>query len=564
MPEQPDETTPGDGATSAESGESASGQEAPGDSASEQSESAGAADGGSETPGDAGEGEDAGTDESASEPDASSDSADDQSESAGDDSSGDAGDGADEGTDAGAVEAARNDADTNFGGESPDETVAPCPVEVAGGAKKPGNLEVTVLDAKTGKPIPGATVDITGPAASSGTTDDSGKVQKNGVPAGDYTATAKNPGYTTEKGTAPVPAGGTGKIEIKLTPITVTITLAQPVACPGHPLEITAAGSPAGGTYAWTITVPAGDLVDAAGTTTRSGDKVNLRGFQSDTTTGDIPAQTAKIGVTYTYTNGQTAAANQDVVIHEIKFQLTDDSISKSPTAANETATVLDITFGASATMSTDPKVEIDLDASCPRKTDCAKNHQTGWLQTVLTSVVDLRYTHTRIQVTPPMPVRDAIAGVVAPFYLAPIPFTGDKDKQTVHHEDSPGVKAPWTDPRPASPAPPPPKNKQLRSVIRSMSFTAWLVVQNIEWFAHHPADCYAFVGHFDWSMSITVAVDFTKAVGSRGSPHSSPPTVPAKISKGKGGSSPDLGAVVYNTTANDPANQHVDPAPEI
>jgi hypothetical protein len=64
--------------------------------------------------------------------------------------------------------------------------------------------------------------------------------------------------------------------------------------------------------------------------------------------------------------------------------------------------------------------------------------------------------------------------------------------------------------------------------------------------------------------MSITVAVDFTKAIGSRGSPHSSPPVVPAKITKGKGGSSPDLGAVVYNTTANDPANQHITAAPGI
>jgi hypothetical protein len=427
-----------------------------------------------------------------------------------------------------------------------------------------GNLEVTVLDSKTGKPISGATADVTGPAASSGATDGSGKVNKNDVPAGSYTVTAKNSGYTTENGTATVPASGTGKIEIKLTPITVAITLAQPVACPGHPLEITATGSPAGGTYAWTIAAPAADLVDAAGAAARSGNKVNLRGFQSDTNTGDIPAQTAKIAVTYTYTNGQTAAANQDVVIHEIKFKLTDDSISKSPTAANESATVLDITFGASATMSTNPKVEIDLDASCPRKTDCAKNHQTGWLQTVLTSVVDLRYTHTQIKVTPPMPVRDAIAGVPAPFYLAPIQFTGDKDKQTVHHEDSPGVQAPWTDPRPASPAAPPPKNKQLRTVTRSMSFTAWLVVQNIEWAAHHPSDSHAFIGHFDWSMSITVAVDFTKAIGSRGSPHSSPPVVPAKITKGKGGSSPDLGAVVYNTTANDPANQHITAAPGI
>ena len=457
--------------------------------------------------------------------------------------------------------AAAQDADNNAGGESPDSGVTQC-----GANTTPGNLKVTVLDSETGKPIAGATVAISGPANSSDIADGSGVVQKNGLTPGSYNATASSNGYTTGTGTATVASSATASITINLTPITVVIALGQPVACPGHPLSITATGTPAGGTFAWTIAAPTADLVDGSNASVRNGANVNLLGFQSDPATGNIPAQMAAIGVTYTYTNGQTATANQNVTIHEIKFVLTNNAINQKPVTVTEAAGFVNITFPAAggATMSTDPQVEIQLAATCPRKAACAHNHRVGWIQTVLTSVTRLRYTHTLISSTPPLPARDAISGATAPFYDTTATFTGDHDKQTAHHEDTPGIKAPWTDPRPGSPAPPPAINKQLRQVERSMSFTAWLVVQNIEWAAHDIPGSLAFVGHFDWSMGINLAVDTAQAVGSRATPPSQAPVVPATISAGEGGGAPTLDGQTFNDLANAHANLHIDLAPGI
>lgn len=491
------------------------------------------------------------------------------------DSESDSADSQNSSQDAGALQAAGQDADSNLNDESPDSPASTCAADQSGapapapGANPqqppvPGDLQVTVLNNSTGQPIQGAAVSIAGPASFNEASDGAGMVKEHGVPTGTYNVTATNNGFTTETGSTNVPAAGIGTVVIKLTPITVTITLAQPVACPGHPLSITATGTPAGGTFAWTINAPAADLVDGGGASTRSGATVNLLGFQADTATGNIPAQVAAIGVTYTYTNGQTATANQNVTIHAINFVLSSNSISKSPTTVTESAALLTVSFGAAATMSTDPQVQIKLDASCPRKADCASNHQVGWLQTVLTFVSDQRYTHTLIHKTPAMPVRDALPGAPQPFYSAPTKFTGDGDTEAAHHEDSPGTRASWTDPRGASPAPPPPKNKQLRQVTRTESFTAWLVVQNIEWATHDVPGSLAFVGNFDWSMGITVAVDMSQPAGSWATPKTAQPNVPATISPGKGGGAPNLAAPVANDTTNDPSVLHIDPAPEI
>ena len=46
---------------------------------------------------------------------------------------------------------------------------------------------------------------------------------------------------------------GCGSGVVACPKVTVAIELPQPVACPGHPLPIRATGSPAGGTYAWSV-----------------------------------------------------------------------------------------------------------------------------------------------------------------------------------------------------------------------------------------------------------------------------------------------------------------------
>ncbi len=423
-----------------------------------------------------------------------------------------------------------------------------------------------MLDDKTSAPIVGASVSIAGHDASTDPTDANGKVTKLNIYPGDYTATASNAAYSTETGSVTVPSGTMlTPLQIRLKPISVTLALATPVACPGHPLAITATGDPAGGTYAWTIAAPSADLVDGSGASTRAGNVVNLRGFQADMGTGNIAAQAVVVTVTYTYTNGQTATANSNVPIHAITFTMTNNTITSRPTTTAETSTTLSVGDPAGpSVMYTNPSVKIQLDPSCPRKSDCAGSHRMGWLQTCLTNTCNLRYTHTFIQLTPPMPVRDAAAGAPQPFYNTVATFAADGDTQSVQHSDNPSISGSWTDPRPGAPAPPPPKNQQLRQASRAMSFTAWLVVQNTEWAAHDVPGSLAYIGNVGWSMSMTVTVDTSQPVNSRATPATSPPTVPGAISAGQGGSTPNLAPLTANQALADPTNYHVDPAPEL
>jgi hypothetical protein len=417
-----------------------------------------------------------------------------------------------------------------------------------------------------GTPVDGVTVSVDGKGWS-GVTDASGNFDFGEVPADTYTVNGEKTNY------GPVPATQSQEVviatsvvvQLTMNPVTVVLSLDQPVACPGHPLAITATGDPAGGTYAWTIAAPSADLVDGSGATTRAGNVVNLRGFQADTGTGNIPAQTAVVTVTYTSTNGQTATATSNVPIHAITFTMTNNTITSKPTTTAETSTTLTIGDpGGGSVMYTKPSVKLQLDASCPRKSDCAGSHRMGWLQTCLTNTCTLRYTHTLIQWTPPMPVRDAAASAPQPFYNTVATFAADGDTQSVVHDDNPSLPGSWTDPRPGAPPPPPPKNQQLRQASRAMSFTAWLVVQNTEWAAHDLPGSLAYIGNFNWSMSMNVTVDTSKTIGPKATPTSSPPTVPASISAGQGGSTPNLAAPTANQGLADPANYHVDPAPEL
>ena len=330
--------------------------------------------------------------------------------------------------------------------------------------------------------------------------------------------------------------------------VTVEIVLSAGVACPCHPLEITAKGTPSGGTFEWSMSGagPHTELVDAAGAPTKTGATIFLRSFEPDNANGSIPAQTVKVDVTYTHPSG-TATDSENVTVHKIDFVVTNTAINAGVTQANETAG--SVTLGAApgvATMSTDPSVTIQLDASCPRKGDCAANHQVGWLQTVLTNDRRSRYTHTLITVTPNiMPIRDQINGP-APFYEGVTPFAGDNDTQIVHHEDSPSQGASWLDPRAGAPAPPPPINRQLRQMFFSNGFHAWLVVQDIEWAAHDLDNSFVFLRNFAWSMELNVTVDTTQPVGSRCTPGSNAPTIGA-LGTGKGPVNPVLTAPFPN-----------------
>ena len=336
--------------------------------------------------------------------------------------------------------------------------------------------------------------------------------------------------------------------------VTVTITLSASVACPGHPLPITATGNPSGGTYSWTVSGGSAELVDGSGNPISTGSSVNLRSFKPDNAKGEIPAQQATVSVTYTHPNG-TATDSKPVPIHAIKFEVTDTSIAKGKTTAIEKNGSLTLGASGQASMSTDPKVKIKLDSTCPRKTACASNHRVGWLQTVLTNDRRTQYKNTLITVSVPLPIRDgdsASGPSPFPFYDAAPDFIDDNDTQTVHHEDSPGQGAGWIDPRPAAPAPPPAINQKLTNVFFQNSFTAWLVVQSKEWKDHDLPGSFVYLKNFSWSIHLDVSVDMTQAVGSRCTPKSSDATI-SSMSNGKG-SDPVLTAPVPNDEAKKPS----------
>ena len=116
--------------------------------------------------------------------------------------------------------------------------------------------------------------------------------------------------------------------------VTVTISLSQPVACPGHPLSITAVGTPSGGTFAWSSS--GAELVDSSGSPVSTGATVFLRSFKADDATGAIPESAATISVTYTHPNG-TATDSKPVKTHKIEFEVTDTTITAGLTETKET-----------------------------------------------------------------------------------------------------------------------------------------------------------------------------------------------------------------------------------
>ena len=148
-------------------------------------------------------------------------------------------------------------------------------------------------------------------------------------------------------------------------------------------------------------------LVDGAGNPVSTGDTVNLRYFKAEDKDGSIPEHTATVSVTYTRPDG-TAKDSKPVKIHKIDFEIKDKNITTGFTITDESAGGVALKgVDGTDTMVTDPKVKVKLDASCPRKTDCAKNHRVGWLQTVSTNERKARYTHTEVSVVVPLPIRD-------------------------------------------------------------------------------------------------------------------------------------------------------------
>jgi hypothetical protein len=334
--------------------------------------------------------------------------------------------------------------------------------------------------------------------------------------------------------------------------VTVTIQLSQPVACPGHPLQIRAVGSPGGGSYAWTVS---GDHMQLAG---NSGDTVYLSGFKADDATGKIPEQNGKISVTYTHPNG-VATDSKPVKIHKIDFEIDNTDIFSfggTQVIEGSDGTMLGSPPGYT-TIAMNPYVTIRLDPSCPRKSDCAANHRVGWIQNVTSQTRQIRFRDSLMECKLPLPIHDTDGSDAVFAWRAGITqtFTGDGDSRIAHHEDSPCTRTTWIDTRPGAADPPPGGNRQLRQIAFQEGFICWLAVQNIEWGLHDAAGSLAYQKNLTWSVSLTVTVDTSRPLGYRCTPGKGVVKC-SPIADGKGSDTPVLGRI-----ANDSMTWTTNPA---
>lgn len=340
--------------------------------------------------------------------------------------------------------------------------------------------------------------------------------------------------------------------------VVVAINLAQPIACPGQPLAITAVGTPGGGTYRWTISGGQAELVDAVGNVVSTGATVNLRGFKPDDATGNIPEQTITVTVDYTHPNG-VASDTVDVKIHKIDFVVTNDRIVfANPLEVDDRGADVLIGNPAPATMPAllvNAEVEIQLDPACPAKTTCAQNHEVGWLQTVIANQREARYSDTLAEQTIPIPIRDELkTNINRPFYDHTMTFVfgADRDLARPGLLDRPNFFMPHTDPRTGTPG-------ALRRMMLSNDFHVWLAVRNKAWWDHDEQNSLLFLRNFTWHCDLTADIDPTKPIGSRCTIVSRD-TKPDRYGAGKGGVSPELDPPAAHNSQTFPDN----PAPHI
>ncbi len=417
------------------------------------------------------------------------------------------------------------------GGGAPDDPAEPCPM---------GTIDVFVHD-DDGEAVVGASVSVT-PAGNSGVTGEDGHFDAGQVEEGTYTVTARKDDFVPDPATTEVvvAAGATALAELLLNGGDVAVAIeAADVACPGHNHEVKATGTPAGGTYEWTVESGTARLTNASGIASTEGDTLFLRG---------ITPEQVRLSVTYTAPAG-TANSDKTITIHDINYRVRNFVAARGGFQAIESAAAVQIwNIPGSPAFSLDPRVRIQVDASCPRKAACAGNHRVGWLQVMRTDDREMKYPTTRGWVVCPMPIRDAWRDTLRPFYDGPSvqTFAGDGDEQTAHHEDSPSFPGPpgasWIDP-PADPA------GQLETVTLANRFTAWLVVQNIEWAAVSVSESFTYLKNVAWRCALTSTMDHTRPVGSRATPRRQ--VTAFADGEGRGSGTPIFTAPIFNTSAN-------------
>jgi len=397
-----------------------------------------------------------------------------------------------------------------------------------------GELSGRVEDASNSHAIASAEISVNSHPDLHGTTTATGGFNLGYVDPGNYELLASKNGFVPATLRVRVGTTSSSVHTLRLTPITARIDSAV-VACPGHKEELHAVVTPVGGTIEWTVTRGAARIVDSTGAVTRTGETAYLHG---------ITPEEIEVSLKYTHTGSHTTVTKR-ITIHAINYRVTRFTPNAGGFGLWESAAGAKIWNNPpGSAFSLDPKVKITVHSSCTRKDDCAKNHRVGWLQTMRTSTRVAAYAGNRTVVNCPMPIRDAWHDTLKPFYDGTFvkTFTGDGNEQIVHQEDSPSF--------PGSPAPWSNATGALQSIRLAHDFTAWLVVQNIEWIPVSIPDSFKYLKNIDWSNDLNSAIDVTVPVGSRAAT-SRTNTVNSGDSDGKGARTPVLSDPIFNTSAS-------------
>lgn len=326
--------------------------------------------------------------------------------------------------------------------------------------------------------------------------------------------------------------------------VTVTIQLAEKVACPGHPLEMTAVGTPPGGFFTWIASGGGAVLVDGSGNPTVTGATVFLRSFQPDDATGIIPEQKVNIKVDYTHTSGNASVAKK-VRVHEIKYNVSSETIHKDSYKAYELTDI--VKFGNKTTdkpiMETNPKVKIKIDKSCPRKVNCAGNSHVGWIQNVTKNFRQFIYKESiRSLDLLNLPRVDSTSAGHVPFVFGSKSFSKNNDSFVVPLNDTPRDATSWEDLSSYAAPLGPLDIEQLEKVLLTNEFQDWLFVINRDWFQHDPKNSFVFLRHFKWDFFVDSDVDTFQSRGNRCTMITNIVDVGSgKLIKGKGAKSPKL-----------------------
>ena len=381
-------------------------------------------------------------------------------------------------------------------------------------------LTVVVKDAD-GNPV--ANADVYVDRIGGLRTDENGVADFGEVVPGTYDIHATKEGHAPNetgptgkdaKATYPVLADTTTVVDLIQHPLmSVEITLDKPIACPGHPLPMTATGMPSGGTYEWVVSDNAAQLVDASGKRLTKGQALSMRCFKPDDATGDLPERVITVGVTYTHPTLGTVEASKPVTVHAVSFLLEDLAIQQGGTQVLERDEGLYVGAEGSQTIEASTKVSITVAESCPRRSACENAYEVGWIQNIVSDVLKLRYPSTLVSSHVSMPILDSNSVIKPWAYSRRALFPTPTEIRFV---DSPTLVAvPWRDERPpeADEAPGP---LDLRRLELHMIFRTWVAVRHVEWGAHDSTGSFVWLRNFGWSANLDTQVNIAQLVGAR------------------------------------------------